>query len=85
MKNCIQATIKSAGGTLAVASNIGVSAPTVSQWITGVRPVPEKRVIDISRATDWRVTPHELRPDIYPHPDDGLPEHLRGRSKGEAA
>ncbi|MCV5295753.1 hypothetical protein OFC42_28600, partial [Escherichia coli] len=23
---------------------------------------------------NWSVTPHELRPDIYPNPNDGLPE-----------
>ncbi|MBL2607392.1 Cro/Cl family transcriptional regulator, partial [Klebsiella pneumoniae] len=23
---------------------------------------------------DWQVTPHELRPDLYPNPTDGLPK-----------
>ena len=54
----------------------------VSKW-DGV--VPDGRVLEVCYGFDWAVTPHELRPDIYPHPDDGLPEHLRGKSKGEAA
>ncbi len=36
--------------------------------------VPPGHVIAISRATGWLVTPYDLRPDIYPHPDDGLPK-----------
>ncbi len=34
--------------------------------------------IAVSRATGWKVTPHSLRPDIYRHPEDGLPAELRG-------
>lgn len=25
-------------------------------------------------ATEYQVTPHDLRPDLYPNPRDGLPE-----------
>lgn len=39
--------------------------------------MPSDRVLDVSRATDYQVTPHELRRDLYPHPDDGLPTELR--------
>jgi DNA-binding transcriptional regulator YdaS (Cro superfamily) len=39
--------------------------------------ISAERVIAISMATNWQVTPHELRPDIYPHPQDGLPDHMR--------
>jgi hypothetical protein len=35
--------------------------------------VPSEKVIDFCRAADWIVTPHSLRPDIYPNPTDGLP------------
>lgn len=57
-----------------LARKLGVTPQGVGQWKT----VPSDRVIEVSRACDWRVTPHELRPDLYPHPDDGLPEALRG-------
>jgi len=35
-------------------------------------------VIRYSCARDWEVTPHELRPDIYPNPTDGLPADKPG-------
>ena len=35
---------------------------------------PAEYVIAIAQAVDWQITPHELRPDIYPHPTDGLPK-----------
>lgn len=38
---------------------------------------PAEAVIPISAAVDWQVTPHELRPDIYPSPADGLPSTER--------
>ena len=34
--------------------------------------VPAHRVLSIHQATG--VTPHELRPDLYPNPTDGLPQ-----------
>ena len=47
----------------------------ISMWLQREN-LPADRVIDVAQATDWQVTPHELRPDLYPHPDDGLPiEH----------
>jgi hypothetical protein len=31
-------------------------------------------VLNAAAATDWQVTPHDWRPDLYPHPDDGMPK-----------
>jgi hypothetical protein len=31
----------------------------------------------ISKKSHWAVTPHQLRPDLYPDPTDGLPRHLK--------
>lgn len=39
--------------------------------------VPAEFCIATASAALWRVTPHELRPDVYPHPDDGMPPDLR--------
>jgi len=36
--------------------------------------VPPERVLPICAETGWRVTPHEVRPDIYPNPTDALPQ-----------
>jgi len=59
-----------------------VSPQAVSKWVDA--GVPPDRVLTIARATDYLVTPHRLRPDLYPHPDDGLPEARRGE-QGRAA
>ncbi len=65
-----------------IAKAIGVSPVLVTQWLT-TRGIPNGRVIHVARATGWRVTPHELCPSIYPHPDDGLPPSLRGHKQGD--
>lgn len=62
------------GGQAAVAAACGVTSQAVGQW----RRVPPERVLDVARASGWQVTPHHLRPDLYPHAEDGLPAELRG-------
>ncbi len=52
--------------------NPPVSQSAVTQWIQGV-PIKPERVLEAAAATEWKVTPHDWRPDIYPHPDDGMP------------
>lgn len=65
------------GGPSKVAELIGVSAPAVHQWLTGVRRVPPERCPAIERATSGRVSVEGLRPDVrwqrvtdpdWPHP-----------------
>lgn len=56
---------------------LGVSQTIVNSWVRGVKRISSKRVIDICLHSGWIVTPHELRPDLYPHPDDGLPSDMR--------
>lgn len=34
-------------------------------------------VIAACEVVNYQISPHQLRPDIYPHPHDGLPTHLR--------
>jgi len=82
--NSLQQAVAAAGGVTALARTLRVAPPSVSQWLSGTRGVPAGRVVQISEATGWRVTPHELRPDLYPHPDDGLPQELRGRQERAA-
>lgn len=40
--------------------------------------VPHDRVIPFAAIASFVASPHDLRPDLYPHPDDGLPPNLRG-------
>lgn len=50
------------GGQAAFARALGVSSPTVSQWVSGGRPIPPKRCVAIEQATGGKVTRQELRP-----------------------
>lgn len=52
------------GGLTSLARAIGVTPPTVHQWITGARPIPLRRCMDIERITDGSVTCEQLRPDV---------------------
>jgi DNA-binding transcriptional regulator YdaS (Cro superfamily) len=66
------------GGQTALASAIGLRQGNVWSWINRFgNKVPPEYVLSVAAATKWMLTPNELRPDIYPHPLDGLPENLR--------
>ncbi|CNL31488.1 Uncharacterized protein conserved in bacteria%2C prophage-related [Yersinia enterocolitica] len=49
------------------------SVQSVANWIINDQ-VPADRVIQLCAMGGWVVTPHELRPDIYPNPRDGMPQ-----------
>jgi len=52
---------------------LGIKPMSVSRWKNRYQGVvPADRVLQIYAATG--VTPHELRPDLYPNPTDGLPK-----------
>lgn len=61
------------GSKKALADAIKVSPQAVQQWDI----VPTDRVLEVSESVGWQVTPHQLRPDKYPHPEDGLPDRMR--------
>lgn len=65
----IDNAIRLAGSANKLACTIGVSGMAVSQW-KAKGTVPSSRVLQVFNATG--VTPHELRPDLYPNPTDGL-------------
>lgn len=52
-----------------------ISQAQIWKWLNKPkRPVPPSEfVIPICEALDWEMTPHQLRPDIYPNPADALP------------
>ncbi|HCT3929871.1 MULTISPECIES: Cro/CI family transcriptional regulator [unclassified Citrobacter] len=62
--------IRIAGSANKLAFAIGVSGMAVSQW-KSKGSVPSSRVLQIYNVTG--ITPHELRPDLYPNPTDGIP------------
>jgi len=65
----IKTIIKEAGGSTAVAGYCGIHKQAPSQW----NKVPAERVLDIYYGCGGVVTPHQMRPDIYPDPH-WLPE-----------
>lgn len=79
----LQRAIDMAGGQSALAAKLDPPAKpqAVQQWKT----TPPERVLDVARAVDFQVTPHELRRDLYPYPDDGLPPPKRGGQSGEGS
>jgi len=54
-----------------------ITQAKISQWINPKRikckVPPAEYVLPISKTVKWHVTPHELRPDLYPNESDGLP------------
>lgn len=70
--------INTAGGQSALARLSGVPQATISAWVNRFQHrVGADFVIKLCESVEWKITPHQLRPDIYPHPNDGLPESLR--------
>lgn len=61
-------------GSIAAASK-AILAPVSSTatWVV----TPPHRVLALAAATGYQVTPHELRPDLYPFPEDGCPREMR--------
>ncbi|OAE43149.1 Rha family transcriptional regulator [Enterobacter cloacae] len=66
----IELAIFRSGSASALGTLIGVSKMAVSLWRR--KGIPAERVLLIYGVTG--VTPHELRPDLYPNPTDGLPK-----------
>lgn len=58
---------------------VGKNPSLVSAWMNRFnKRVGDGYVLKVAEAVEWKITPHEFRPDLYPHPDDGLPVGLRG-------
>jgi DNA-binding transcriptional regulator YdaS (Cro superfamily) len=70
-------------GLRPLATRLGVSYQAIKKFEQ--TSVPAERVLAIAEATDWQITPYQIRPDLYPHPNDGLPTHLRASSKSKEA
>lgn len=63
--SAIESAIKLAGSQSNLAAELGVSQPTVSEWVTGARPVPLAQCPAIERFTG--VPCEALRPDTAWH------------------
>jgi DNA-binding transcriptional regulator YdaS (Cro superfamily) len=54
-----------------------VTTSHIYNWIERDQKVPADWVLALSECAEWKITPHQLRPDLYPHKDDGLPVTMR--------
>lgn len=52
------------GSQTRLADLLNVKPPTVNQWVTGVKPIPVKRCLQIERIVGGAVTAEELHPDF---------------------
>ena len=71
-KQIISKAASYVGGIVSMSLKLGKSRGAVSQWDT----VPDAEVLNVSSLTGWRVTPHTIRPDLYPNPTDALPAEI---------
>lgn len=60
----IKRACSAVGGQAALARLLGVSTPTVNQWVSGKRRVPAERCPAIEKSTSGEVTCEQLRPDV---------------------
>lgn len=84
MKSSIEKAVEIVGGQKALADALArqgfarIKQAHVWNWLNTTRNgVPGEYVIPICSIIDYQVTPHDLRPDLYPNPCDGLPQHIR--------
>jgi DNA-binding transcriptional regulator YdaS (Cro superfamily) len=52
------------GGPSGLARRLNVKPPTVSQWLSGNRPIPADRCPDLEEIGGGVATCEELRPDV---------------------
>lgn len=61
-------------GVRQIAEKCDISEQAVYKWEkAGI--ISAEYVIAICELANWQTTPHELRPDIYPNPTDGMPRN----------
>ncbi|EDW2054875.1 helix-turn-helix domain-containing protein [Salmonella enterica subsp. enterica] len=54
----------SIGGQASMARYLGVTSPTINQWVKGKRQIPAARCPSIEKVTNGEVTCEDLRPDV---------------------
>ncbi len=66
--SAIRVAVDALGGVSRLARAIGVTPPSVHQWLRGSRPIPPAQCIPIETATNGAVTRYDLRPDVFGAP-----------------
>ncbi|MFS1538897.1 MAG: transcriptional regulator [Candidatus Phlomobacter fragariae] len=64
--------IKQFGSQRKLAIALGVAPASLNRWVKkNAGKAPPKRLLPIYELTG--IKPHEIRPDLYPNPTDGIP------------
>lgn len=64
MHEALERAIGILGGQTRAARALGVSQPSVWNWLRNMKKAPPEKVLAIEAATG--VSRHDLRPDLYP-------------------
>lgn len=64
----------------ACARQAATSVNRLYQLAGGHRQPSARACHDIAAGTGYAVTPHDLRPEFFPHQADGLPPEFRARA-----
>lgn len=84
-KQTLSKAVDLAGGQAQLARGIRARMPGskigqvhVWGWLNQVKieVPPADTVLPIADFLGWQMTPHDLRPDLYPNPTDALPAHV---------
>lgn len=60
----VRQAVQKLGGQTNTARLLGVTVPTVHEWVKGVRRVPDRHCPTLERLTDGLVICEDIRPDI---------------------
>lgn len=84
MENFIAQEIDKFESPSVLSKLVGISSQRLINWRKRGR-IPANAVLSYCEKRGWEVTPNMVRPDIYPHPSDGLPVSLRREELQESA
>lgn len=60
----LKVAVDEAGGPAALGKELGVKGNRISNWLN--RGVPSEYAVDVCRAVDWAVHPHDICPQVFP-------------------
>lgn len=78
----LEKAIAIVGSQTALATACGIKQAHIWNWLNRDKRVPAEYVIPICKATKFKVTPHQMRSDIYPYRTDGMPPGKVKASRG---
>lgn len=69
----------------ALAAEVGLTPGMISHVVCGRASVAPENVLKIAAATGYEVRPHDMLPNVYPFPSDGVPPSASDGHRAAAA